>query len=63
MICVKNEISLSQLAKRLDMSPQALNQKLKRGTFSLDDLKTIAIVTNCQLSCAFLFPDGDKLEL
>lgn len=63
ILCVKNEISLAQLAKRLDMTPQAFNQKLKRGTFSLDDLKSIAMVSNCQLDCAFVFANGDKIGL
>ncbi len=63
ILCVKNEMSLAQLAKRLDMTPQAFSQKLKRGTFSLDDLKTIAMVSNCQFECAFVFANGDKIEL
>ncbi len=63
MICVKNELNLSQLAKRLNMSPQALSQKLKRGSFSIDDLKTIAIVTNCKFDCAFILSDNEKIVL
>ncbi len=63
ILCVKNEISLAQLAKRLNMSPQSFNQKLKRESFSLDDLKSIAIVTNCQFDCSFVLASGDKIEL
>ncbi|MBD5131439.1 MAG: XRE family transcriptional regulator [Clostridiales bacterium] len=63
ILCVKNDMSLAQLAKRLNMTPQAFNQKLKRGTFSLDDLKSIAMVSNCMLECAFVFANGDRIEL
>lgn len=63
ILCVKNDISLAQLAKRLDMTPQAFNQKLKRGTFYLDDLKSIAMVTNCNFDCSFVLANGDKIEL
>lgn len=63
ILCAKVGINLAQLAKKLNMSPQALSQKIKRGSFCLDDLKTIALVTDCKLECAFVFPNGDKINL
>lgn len=63
VLCVENELSLSELARRMNMSPQALSQKIKRGTFSLDDLKTVAMVTSTKFECSFELSDGMKIIL
>lgn len=63
MLCIKTEMTQKQLAEKLNMSPQALSQKLKRRSFSLDDLKTIALLMNCKFECAFVFPDNVKITL
>ena len=36
-LCIVNGISLSELARRLNKSPQALSQKIARGSFSIAD--------------------------
>ena len=51
------------MARRLDKSPQAFNQKIKRGVFTLDDLYDIALVTGCRFESAFVLPDGEKIEI
>lgn len=61
--CVSNEISISELARRLNKSPQAMSQKIARGTFSLEDLEDIAIVTGCKLECNFILMNGDKIRI
>ena len=63
VLCVKEEITLTQLAKKLNMSPQALSQKIKRGSFNIDDLKAVASVTHSKFECAFVFANGDKINL
>lgn len=63
ILCAENELSISELARRMNMSPQALSQKIKRGTFSLDDLKTVAILTSTKFECTFEFADGTKIKL
>lgn len=62
-LCVSNEISISELARRLNKSPQAMSQKIARGTFSLEDLEDIAIVTGCKLECNFILMNGDKIRI
>lgn len=62
-LCVSNEISISELARRLNKSPQALSQKIARGTFSIEDLEDIAIVTGCKLECNFILMNGDKIKI
>lgn len=61
--CVSNEISISELVRRLNKSPQAMSQKIARGTFSLEDLEDIAIVTGCKLECNFILMNGDKIRI
>lgn len=61
-LCTSNEISLSELARRLNKSPQAFSQKMARGSFSLKDLDEIAMVTGCKLECNFLMPNGEKIK-
>ncbi len=62
-LCVSNEISVSELARRLNKSPQALSQKIVRGTFSIEDLEEIAIVTGCKLECNFILMNGEKIKI
>jgi len=61
MLCVKSGISVSEIARRLNKSPQAFSQKMKRGSFTLDDLNDIALVTGCEVSCKFVYPNGDAI--
>ncbi len=62
-LCVANRISLSELARRLNKSPQALSQKIARGTFSLSDLDDIAMVTGCRLECNFVLFNGENIKI
>jgi transcriptional regulator with XRE-family HTH domain len=59
---IKAELSMAEIGRRLNKSPQAFNQKIKRGNFSIEDLENIAIVTGCSFSCAFILPTGERIE-
>lgn len=61
MLCVKLNISVSELARKCGKSPQAFNQKLKRGTLTPTDLFKIAEVVGCQYESVFIFPDGTRI--
>ncbi|MCH3918279.1 MAG: XRE family transcriptional regulator [Spirochaetia bacterium] len=61
ILSVKTDLSLTEIGKRLDKSPQAFSQKIKRGTFTIDELEDIAMVTGCKLECFFTLPNGDKI--
>lgn len=63
MLCLKSDMSLAEMARRLNKTPQAFNQKMKRGNFSIDELKDIALVTGCELHCGFVYPNGDKVTI
>ena len=50
-------VSEAELARRLGQSPQNFNKKMKRGTFSLEDLDRIAGCLGCRLSVQFVDQD------
>ena len=62
-LCLKNSISLAELARRLNKTPQAFNQKIKRGNFTVEELADIALVTGCRLKCEFEYPNGDIIKI
>ena len=63
ILCIKTDLSLSEIGRRLNKSPQAFCQKIKRGNFTLDELQDIAMVTGCKLECNFINPDGTKIAI
>ncbi|MEG1360294.1 MAG: XRE family transcriptional regulator [Clostridia bacterium] len=63
MVCVKNDLTMAEIARRLDVSPQAFSQKMKRGTFTLDDLDSVAAVAGCKLECNLILAGGEKIAL
>lgn len=63
ILCIKKGISVSELARRMEVTPQALSQKLIRGSVSIEELKRIAELTECQFEAKFLLDDGDTVEI
>jgi hypothetical protein len=61
ILCVKLNISVSELARLNDTSPQAFSQKMKREGFTPDELKTVAAAAGCQYETAFILPNGEKV--
>ncbi len=63
ILAVKSNMTLAEMARRLDKSPQAFSQKMKRGNFTIDDLYDIALATDSRLECAFILSNGDRIIL
>ncbi len=63
ILCIKSDISLSEMARRLNKSPQAFNQKIKRGKFTIEELNDIALVSGCTVKCEFVYPNGEKINI
>ena len=61
VLCVRNNISVSELARRIGTSPQNFNAKLKRDTFSISDLDQIAYVTGCSFERKFVLSNGESI--
>lgn len=61
ILCVKLNISVSELARRSGTSPQAFSQKMKREGFTPSELKEIAHAVGCDFESSFILPDGDRV--
>lgn len=59
--CVRSNISMAELARRLGKSPQALNAKLKRGSFTIEELEIIAEAVDAKFLRSFELSSGDKI--
>ena len=62
ILCVKLDISVSELARRCGSSPQAFSQKMKREGFTPEEVKRVAAATGCRYESAFVLPNGDRVE-
>lgn len=61
ILCVKLNISVSELARKSGSSPQAFSQKMKREGFTPNELKELAAVAGCEYETSFILPNGDKV--
>ena len=61
VLCVRSNISMAELARRLGKSPQALNAKLKRESFTVEELDIITDAVNAKFLRSFELSTGDKI--
>lgn len=61
IFCVKLNKSVAELARLSGRSPQAFGQKMKRESFTVDELKRIAEVSGCKYEGSFILPSGEKV--
>lgn len=61
VLCVRSNISVSELARRVGTSPQNFSAKLKRETFTVSDLEKIAKAVKCTFERKFILENGDKV--
>lgn len=61
ILCVRSNVSVSELARRLGTTPQNFNSKMKRESFTVADLDNIAATLGCSFERCFVLPDGDKI--
>jgi len=54
-------ISQAELARRVGITPQNFNKKAKRGTFTPEELGTIAEAMGAVYRFGFVFPDGKEI--
>ena len=54
-------MSQAALARAIEMTPSNFNQKIKRGTFTKEELELIASAMGAVYTVAFEFPDGTKI--
>ena len=61
ILCVRCGISEAELARRLGKSPQSLNAKMKRESFTISDLEEIADAAGVSFSRDFILENGEKI--
>lgn len=61
VLCVRSRISLAELARRLNISPQSLSGKMKRDTFTINDLENIADAVGVGFEHSFVLDDGERI--
>ena len=59
VLCVRQKISLAELARRLGTTPQNFNAKLKRESFTVAELEDIAEAAGVTFERSFVLDDGD----
>lgn len=63
VLCVRMDISISELARRIGQSPQNFSAKLKRGTITDTELVKIADKLCISYEQSFTLPNGEKIKL
>lgn len=61
VLCARLNISKAELARRMGTTPQNFNAKLKRGSFTIKDLETIASAANIRFNRYFELSNGDRI--
>lgn len=61
LLVKRGNISEAELARRLGISPQNLNNKMKRDNFTESDLVKIAAALDCTFSVAFTMNDTGEI--
>ncbi len=61
VLCVRKKISLAELARRLGTTPQNFNAKLKRESFTVAELESIAAAVGVTFERNFVLNDGDMV--
>lgn len=62
LLIKRGNISEAELARRLSVSPQNLNKKMKRDNFTEKDLAEIAAALDCTYEVTFTMNDtGEKI--
>jgi len=63
IICKKQNISLSELSRRIGQSRQNLYKKLLRDTLTIDEVMQIADALDVKFEQSFTLPDGEKVRI
>lgn len=61
VLCVRCKVSEAELARRLGTSPQNFCSKMKRESFTIDDLDKIARALNVEFKRNFILDNGEEV--
>lgn len=57
---VKRNMSIKELAKKINVTPQNLSNKLSRDSFTVKEMTNISVVLNCELQL-IMKDTGEKI--
>lgn len=61
VLCVRSDISVAELARRIGTTPQNLGGKMKRESFTIAELEGIAEAVNGSFERKFVLESGEKI--
>lgn len=61
VLCVRSDISVAELARRIGTTPQNFNGKMKRESFTISELEDIADAVNSSFERKFVLKNGEKV--
>ena len=62
-LCANENISVSELARRIGQTPQNFGKKLKRDTVTLDEMILIADTLGIAYEQVFVLKGGRKIQI
>ena len=62
VLCVRTGVSLSELARKINQTPQNFNAKLKRNTITQDELNQITKALNVTYEQYFVLGNGELVK-
>lgn len=62
VLCVRKGVSLSELARRINQTPQNFNAKLKRNTITQSELNKIAKALDVVYEQYFVLENGELVK-
>ena len=61
VLCTRSNVSMAELARRTNQSPQNLSAKMKRESFTIAELEEIALSLDSKFEKNFVLPNGEKI--
>lgn len=61
VLCVRSDISVAELARRIGTTPQNFSGKMKRESFTIAELENIAEALNSSFERKFVLENGEKI--
>ena len=61
VLCARINISQSELARRVGQSPQGFSAKMKRESFTVEELESVADAAGTTFKRKFVFENGEEL--
>lgn len=62
ILLIKRKMTMSELADKIETTPQNLSNKLSRDNFTEKEMKTMSIALGCELDITFTLDEtGEQL--